>query len=92
VSTLWAAVLPPVEQEHLAQARQIQGLSFTAHIPLVCFGITFPSMVLLGPTAASRLREPRCKRRRPGNSRGRWRPAIARRTMPVTRETAPRRA
>jgi len=25
----------------------MQALSFTVHIPLVCFGIAFPSMVLL---------------------------------------------
>jgi cytochrome bd ubiquinol oxidase subunit I len=36
----------PVEQEHLLQARQMQALSFAAHIPLVCFGIAFPAVVL----------------------------------------------
>jgi len=41
-----AAALSPVEQQHLDQARQMQALSFTVHIPLVCFGIAFPSMVL----------------------------------------------
>src|SRR3954451_14931861 len=44
---IWAASLSPVEQEHLDQARQMQALSFAVHIPLVCFGIAFPSMVLL---------------------------------------------
>src|SRR3954468_15527456 len=44
---VWAAALSPVEQEHLFQARQMQALSFAVHIPLVCFGIAFPSMVLL---------------------------------------------
>src|SRR5947207_1519326 len=44
---IWAAALSPVEQAHLDQARQMQALSFTVHIPLVCFGIAFPSMVLL---------------------------------------------
>jgi cytochrome d ubiquinol oxidase subunit I len=44
---VWAAALSPVEQEHLDQARQMQALSFAVHIPLVCFGIAFPSMVLL---------------------------------------------
>ncbi len=38
--------LLPVEQQYLDQARQMQALSFTVHIPLVCFGIAFPSMVL----------------------------------------------
>jgi cytochrome d ubiquinol oxidase subunit I len=42
-----AAALSPVEQEHLSQARQMQALSFAVHIPLVCFGIAFPTMVLL---------------------------------------------
>jgi cytochrome bd ubiquinol oxidase subunit I len=44
---LWAVALSPVEQQHLLQARQMQALSFAVHIPLVCFGIAFPSMVLL---------------------------------------------
>src|SRR5919108_1405300 len=44
---LLAAALPAVEQEHLLEARQMQALSFAVHIPLVCFGIAFPSMVLL---------------------------------------------
>jgi cytochrome bd ubiquinol oxidase subunit I len=42
-----AAALSPVEQTHLDQARQMQALSFAVHIPLVCFGIAFPGMVLL---------------------------------------------
>jgi cytochrome d ubiquinol oxidase subunit I len=41
-----AQALPPGEQEHLLQARQMQALSFAVHIPLVCFGIAFPAMVL----------------------------------------------
>src|SRR5258705_1093559 len=32
--------------DYLLQARQMQALSFVVHIPLVCFGIAFPSMVL----------------------------------------------
>jgi len=48
-TTLLAAgtALAPVEQHHLLEARQMQALSFAVHIPLVCFGIAFPSMVLL---------------------------------------------
>src|SRR5215211_131443 len=46
VATLVAAALAPVEQEHLLEARQMQALSFAIHIPLVCFGIAFPAMVL----------------------------------------------
>src|ERR1043165_9347376 len=41
-----AVVLGPVEQEYLLEARQMQALSFAAHIPLVCFGIAFPAIVL----------------------------------------------
>jgi cytochrome bd ubiquinol oxidase subunit I len=44
---LLAAALAPVEQQHLDQARQMQALSFAVHIPLVCFGVAFPSMVVL---------------------------------------------
>src|SRR3982074_1430049 len=40
------AVLAPGEQQHLLQARQMQALSFAAHIPLVCFGTAFPAMVV----------------------------------------------
>jgi cytochrome d ubiquinol oxidase subunit I len=43
---LVAQALGPVEQDHLLQARHMQALSFAAHIPLVCFGIAFPAMVL----------------------------------------------
>jgi cytochrome d ubiquinol oxidase subunit I len=34
------------DQAYLFQARQMQTLSFTAHIPLVCFGIAFPAFVV----------------------------------------------
>jgi cytochrome d ubiquinol oxidase subunit I len=33
-------------QQYLDQARQLQALSFTVHIPLVCFGMAFPVLVL----------------------------------------------
>jgi cytochrome bd ubiquinol oxidase subunit I len=33
-------------QAYLLQARQMQALSFAVHIPLVCFGIAFPAMIL----------------------------------------------
>ena len=36
----------PFEQEYLLLARQMQALSLAVHIPLVCFGIAFPAMVL----------------------------------------------
>jgi cytochrome bd ubiquinol oxidase subunit I len=41
-----ASALAPVHQQYLLQARQMQALSFVAHIPLVAFGISFPAMVL----------------------------------------------
>jgi cytochrome bd ubiquinol oxidase subunit I len=40
------AALGPVQQDYLLEARQMQALSFAVHIPLVCFGIAFPAMVL----------------------------------------------
>jgi cytochrome bd ubiquinol oxidase subunit I len=36
----------PVSQQYLLEARQMQALSLGVHIPLVCFGISFPAMVL----------------------------------------------
>src|ERR1700729_3487704 len=39
--------LAPAKQQYLLQARQMQALSFTVHIPLVCFGIAFPAMIVL---------------------------------------------
>src|SRR5918992_4371338 len=36
----------PASQEYLLEARQMQALSLGIHIPLVCFGISFPAMVL----------------------------------------------
>src|SRR6266576_4170509 len=41
-----AAALAPGSQRYLLQARQMQALSFAAHIPLVCFGIAFPALLL----------------------------------------------
>jgi cytochrome bd ubiquinol oxidase subunit I len=35
-----------VNQHYLFEARQLQALSLTVHIPLVCFGIAFPVLVL----------------------------------------------
>src|SRR3954469_17552300 len=35
-----------VNQHYLLEARQMQALSLGVHIPLVCFGIAFPVMVL----------------------------------------------
>jgi cytochrome bd ubiquinol oxidase subunit I len=41
-----AGAFGSVDQSYLLQARQMQALSFAVHIPLVCFGIAFPAMVL----------------------------------------------
>jgi cytochrome d ubiquinol oxidase subunit I len=41
-----AQALGPVEQAYLLEARQMQALSFAVHIPLVCFGVAFPALVL----------------------------------------------
>ena len=38
--------LTAVDQAYLDQARQMQALSFVVHIPLVCFGMAFPLMIL----------------------------------------------
>jgi cytochrome d ubiquinol oxidase subunit I len=48
--TAWAPLvaqtLGPADQDYLLQARQMQALSFAVHIPLVCFGVAFPTLVL----------------------------------------------
>jgi cytochrome bd ubiquinol oxidase subunit I len=49
ISSLAAAAAAPfagVDQQYLFEARQMQALSLAVHIPLVCFGIAFPPMVL----------------------------------------------
>ncbi len=43
---LLAAALDPVQQDHLLEARQMQAMSFAVHIPIVCFGIAFPALVM----------------------------------------------
>jgi cytochrome bd ubiquinol oxidase subunit I len=39
-------VLATATQHYLFEARQMQALSFAVHIPLVCFGVSLPAMVL----------------------------------------------
>lgn len=39
-------MFPTVDQRYLLQAREMQALSLAVHIPLVCFGIAFPTMIL----------------------------------------------
>src|SRR5258705_3363999 len=41
-----AAAFASVDQPYLFEACQMQALSFVVHIPLVCFGIAFPALVL----------------------------------------------
>jgi len=43
---LFAAALDPVQQDYLLEARQMQAMSFAVHIPIVCFGIAFPALVM----------------------------------------------
>jgi cytochrome bd ubiquinol oxidase subunit I len=43
---LLAASFEQVDQNYLLQARQMQALSLAVHIPLVCFGIALPALVL----------------------------------------------
>ena len=45
ITTIGGALASP-DQGYLFQARQMQALSLAVHIPLVCFGIAFPAMVL----------------------------------------------
>ena len=53
-----AQTLGPAEQAYLLEARQMQALSFAVHIPLVCFGVAFPVLVLgsSGWTGAAAIR------------------------------------
>jgi cytochrome d ubiquinol oxidase subunit I len=53
-----AAALSPVHQQYLLEARQMQALSFAVHIPLVCFGIAFPAMVLFAEWMGLRTGDP----------------------------------
>jgi cytochrome d ubiquinol oxidase subunit I len=39
-------VFAATTQQYLFQARQMQALSLGVHIPLVCFGVAFPAMVM----------------------------------------------
>jgi cytochrome bd ubiquinol oxidase subunit I len=43
---LRAPALAPVQQHYLNEASQMQALSFAVHIPLVCFGIALPMMIV----------------------------------------------
>jgi cytochrome bd ubiquinol oxidase subunit I len=47
LTPLLADALGGVDQSYLLEARQMQALSFAVHIPIVCFGIAFPTLVLV---------------------------------------------
>ncbi|HTW11129.1 MAG TPA: cytochrome ubiquinol oxidase subunit I [Solirubrobacteraceae bacterium] len=55
---LLAAAFAPAHQRYLLEARQMQALSFSVHIPLVCFGISFPVMVLFAEARWQRTGDP----------------------------------
>ena len=57
IATL-AAAFAPAHQHYLLEARQMQALSFIVHIPLVCFGISFPVMVLFAEHRWQRTGDP----------------------------------
>jgi cytochrome bd ubiquinol oxidase subunit I len=46
VLSITPQVMAAADQHCLFLARQLQALSLAVHIPLVCFGIAFPAMVL----------------------------------------------
>jgi cytochrome d ubiquinol oxidase subunit I len=47
-----------VQQAYLLQARQMQALSFAVHIPLVCFGVALPALVLYAEGRSLRSGDP----------------------------------
>jgi cytochrome bd ubiquinol oxidase subunit I len=53
-----AAAFQSVDQNYLFEARQMQALSFAVHIPLVCFGIAFPALVLFAEWLSLRTGDP----------------------------------
>ena len=55
---LLAAGFEQVDQNYLLQARQMQALSLAVHIPLVCFGIALPALVLFVEWLGIRTRDP----------------------------------
>jgi cytochrome d ubiquinol oxidase subunit I len=46
IASIFTLALAPVQQDYLLEARQMQALSFAVHIPLVCFGVAFPAMLM----------------------------------------------
>src|SRR5258705_12176464 len=58
LSLAGAVTAAPVDQQYLFEARQMQALSLAVHIPLVCFGIAFPALVLFAEWRYLRTRGP----------------------------------
>jgi cytochrome bd ubiquinol oxidase subunit I len=56
--SLGAALAPVGHQQYLLEARQMQAMSFTVHIPLVAFAIAFPAMVLFAEWLGYRTGDP----------------------------------
>jgi cytochrome d ubiquinol oxidase subunit I len=52
------AVTASAHQHYLFEARQLQALSFAVHIPIVCFGIAFPSLVVFSEWLGRRTGDP----------------------------------
>ena len=69
----FALALAPVHQKYLLEARQMQALSFTVHIPLVCFGIAFPAMVMFVEWLGIRTGDPLIGRWRSAGAGSCWR-------------------
>ena len=65
---------PPVDQAYLFQARQLQALSFAAHIPLVCFGDGVPHARAVRRVARPADAATASTARSPGAGRGAARP------------------
>jgi cytochrome d ubiquinol oxidase subunit I len=55
---LLASAFGPVQQDYLLEARQMQAMSFVAHIPLVCFGVAFPALVVFAEWRHHRTGDP----------------------------------
>jgi cytochrome bd ubiquinol oxidase subunit I len=55
---LLASAFGPVQQDYLLEARQMQAMSFVAHIPLVCFGVAFPALVVFAEWRWTRTGDP----------------------------------
>src|SRR5499426_4796636 len=58
IAAATAAAFAPVDQPYLLEARQMQALSLAVHIPLVCFGMAFPALVLFAEWRSLRTGDP----------------------------------